>query len=107
MKDHMTNYRLKCYAYESNGVWQAICTDFDISVEGDSFPEVRESLSTSIDIYFERISELQDDEQIHLLKRRSPWYLRTILFCAHRLSGIRFGFKYQRFNVDSHFPVLS
>lgn len=100
-------FKLRCYAYGSGDSWQAICTHFDIAVEGNSFQEARESLESCIQMFLERISELPEAEREKLLGRKSPWHLRARLACKVWLSSIRSGPAYQEFVVPSQLPALS
>jgi len=68
---------IRCMAEGRDSRWWAICLDFDIAVQGESFTEVRDSLHQAIDMYLERVSELPEQERARLLRRRAPWYLRA------------------------------
>lgn len=100
-------FKVQCYAYGKGNDWQAICVDFDIAVEGDSLQEAKESLNSCIQMYLERIAELPEAERKQLLRRKSPWYVRTGLACKAWLSSIRSGPAYQEFTIPSHFPAIS
>lgn len=83
------NVTLRCYAYRSGRVWQAICVDLDIATFGDSLDEVRASLATCIEMHLEEVEALPIADRQHLLKRRSPWYVRAKLALMMWLSGLR------------------
>jgi predicted RNase H-like HicB family nuclease len=69
--------------------WWAICLDFDIAVQGESFPEVRDSLHEAIDAYLDRASDLPEDEPAQLLQRRAPWHLRAKFHLLPLLETLR------------------
>lgn len=68
---------LSCYAAGRDDSWEAICLDFDIAVQGDSFADVSKKLSEAIHAYIEYVVTLPADEQVDLLHRRAPWRVRT------------------------------
>lgn len=80
---------LRCYAYRTDRVWEAICVDFDIATFGDSLDAVKESLVTCIELYLEEIEELPATEQRRFLTRRAPWHVRARLAVMTRLGGLR------------------
>ena len=100
-------HKLRCYAYADDGSWQALCTDFDIAVEADSFQEAKESLKICIQMYLEEISELPEVERKRFLGRKSPWHLRSKLAMKAWLYNIRPTPVYQEFFVSHHLPSLS
>jgi len=59
------------------GGWTAICIDLDISVQGHSYSEVKDSLNEAIDMYLESVGELPREERDRLLNRRAPWPIRA------------------------------
>jgi len=63
---------LRCYAEGRPGEWEAFCLDFDLAVQGESLPEVIESLDTAISLYLERVGELPAAEKSRFLRRRAP-----------------------------------
>ena len=83
------NVTLRCYAYRSGRVWEAICVDLDIATFGDSLDEVKASLATCIKMHLEEAEALPIADRRHLLKRRSPWYVRARLALMTWLSGLR------------------
>ncbi len=62
---------IKCYAKQQEGIWVAVCLDFCLATQGDSFNEAKRKLEEQISFY---VSEaLQDQEYgIQLLNRRAP-----------------------------------
>ena len=55
MKDAAT-----CYAWGNADGWEAICVDFDLAAQGDSFEEVRSELSDAIDTFLAYAAELPE-----------------------------------------------
>ena len=83
------NTALRCYAYRSGPVWEAICVDLDIATFGDSLEEVKASLATCIEMHLEEVEALPAADRERLLNRRSPWYVRTKLSLLTWLTRIR------------------
>lgn len=65
-----------CYAEGKRGHWEAICLDFDIAVQGNSFEEVYRSLNEGIAAYMGYVSELPEEERSYFLNRKAPLSLR-------------------------------
>jgi len=67
---------LTCIARGREGQWEAICLDFNIAVSGNSFEQVRETLSEAITYYIQ--DAMQEDERTReqLLNRRVPFWSR-------------------------------
>ena len=80
---------LRCYAYRSGPVWEAVCVDLDIATFADSLDEVKASLATCIEMHLEDVEALPAEDRERLLKRRSPWYVRTKLALMAGLSDLR------------------
>lgn len=83
------NAALRCYAYRSGPVWEAICVDLDIATFGDSLEEVKASLATCIEMHMEDVDALPAADRQRLLQRRSPWYVRAKLALMAALSDLR------------------
>ena len=81
------NVKLRCYAYRSGRAWEAVCVDFDIATFGDALDEVKASLATCIYMHLAEIEALPVADRRHLLKRRSPWYVRAKLSLVTWLRG--------------------
>jgi predicted RNase H-like HicB family nuclease len=74
----MAERTLQCYAHgHPDGVWEAICIDLDIAVQGRSFAEVREFLQTAIESYVEQAKQERPEDAERLLNRRSPLHVRA------------------------------
>ena len=49
----MTRQKFRCYIYGNDSDWEAICTDLDISVQGDSFEDAKFLLNGAITSFLE------------------------------------------------------
>jgi hypothetical protein len=83
---------LRCYAERRQGQWEALCIDFDLAVQGQSFEEVYHFLNFAIVDYVSRVRELPPADRERLLKRRAPlWeqlsFLLSLLRGALRSHG--------------------
>jgi predicted RNase H-like HicB family nuclease len=67
-----------CVAHGSDQGWEALCLDFDISVQGSSFEDVRHSLEDAVRTYV--VDALKEDEphRSRLLNRRAPLGIRLL-----------------------------
>ena len=70
------NQIVRCYAEGRPDAWEAICLDFDLSVQGESFEGVFRDLNTSIEMYVEYVNGLPEAERAALARRRAPLALR-------------------------------
>lgn len=62
---------VKCFAKKEGGVWVAVCLDFCLATQGDSFEEVKRKLEEQIVFYVkEAVSDKEYGHQ--LLNRRAP-----------------------------------
>lgn len=68
---------IRCFAQRHGNRWEAICLDFDLAVQGDSFEDVYRSLDTAVDEYVKYIATIEDSaERQAFLNRRVPFGLR-------------------------------
>ena len=85
--------KLTCYAWGRPGDWEAICVDFDIPAQGESFEEVRRELADAVDTYLDYVSDLPESERHGFLNRKAPLSLRLRLSLeskvARMLSALR------------------
>ena len=71
---------LTCFASgNTEKGWEAICVDFDIAVQGDSFEEVYKLINEAIQTYVESALAEEPSVRDRLLHRSAPWWLRTRL----------------------------
>ena len=80
---------LRCYAERKYGKWQAFCVDFDLAVQGDSFPEVYDALKVAVDDYVVRVHELPDPDRTRLLNRRAPISSRLAFLAGFICTALR------------------
>jgi hypothetical protein len=57
-------------------VWEAICLDLDIAVQGRSFEEVSRLLQEAIELYLETVKNLPEAERAAFLSRPVPFWTR-------------------------------
>ena len=84
-----------CYAWGSDGDWEAICVDLDLAAQGGSLEEVRHEIGDAIETYISYVDELPESERERLLDRKAPLGLRlklVILYRISRLLNYRIGF---------------
>ena len=67
---------LRCIAEGHNGQWEAVCLDFDLAVQGQSFEDVRRRMAEAVTSYLECVSELSESEKAQFLSRKAPWHMR-------------------------------
>lgn len=67
---------LHCYACGRNGLWEAVCLDLDLAVQGRSFEEVARLLKESIELHIEGVMDLPENERHALLHRPVPLVTR-------------------------------
>jgi hypothetical protein len=69
---------LSCYAVgRGQDGWEAICVDFDIAVQGDSFADVTKKLREALVSFSEYVNALPVEERERFLNRRAPWCVRA------------------------------
>ena len=87
---------LRCFAEERDAVWEALCVDLDIAVQGESFEQVYRDLRAAVEQYVAYVRTLPTNEQQRLLGRMAPFSLRwrfarAALALALTRSGTRGG----------------
>jgi hypothetical protein len=64
---------VKCYAEQEGGCWVAVCLDFNLASQGDSFEEVKSKLEAMItDYVFDALAGEDKPYAAQLLSRRAP-----------------------------------
>ena len=48
----MAHRKFRCYVHGKGSEWEAICTDLDISVQGDSFEDAKSLLNEALVGFF-------------------------------------------------------
>ena len=79
----MQKILLRCFAEGGSSGWEASCIDLDISVQGDSFEEVRAFLNEGIAMYFESVESLPESERAELIFRKAPFAVRARHILKH------------------------
>jgi predicted RNase H-like HicB family nuclease len=72
----MGEVRIWCFADGGPNGWEAFCPDFDISVQGDTFEEVKATLNEAINTYVQDAMAESPRAAAQLLRRRAPAFLR-------------------------------
>lgn len=92
---------VRCYAEGQDGDWEAICLDFDIAVQGDSFLEVFQSLNKAIGLYLEATTALSEPDRARLLNRSAPFgvKLKFLALAIRSLLGGRDGGGHHQFTI--------
>ena len=88
MKQH--ELLLRCMAWhDTDGQWVALCLDFDLAAQDDSFEAVKERLDAQVRTYLRDALVGQDREHAGaLLRRRAPlryWIEYYAVMVAHKL----------------------
>src|ERR1700733_14605054 len=68
--------QLICIAKGRDGLWEAICLDFDIAVAGDSLDDVKGLLYQAVYSYCEDAKREAEPTRSQLLNRRVPFWAR-------------------------------
>jgi predicted RNase H-like HicB family nuclease len=63
---------LKCYAEQEEGVWVAVCLDFNLAAQADSYQEVKAKLESMISFYVKEALTIDVAYADQLLNRRAP-----------------------------------
>ena len=68
-------WKLRCYAQrDAPGVWVALCLDFDLAAQGETFEDARNHLDGMITEYVaDALTGPDHDHAATLLNRRAPW----------------------------------
>ena len=80
---------LQCFARGRGERWEAICTDFDIAVEGRSLDDAKDRLEAAIRTYVADASAEAPETAARLLNRRAPWWVRLRLAASYALYAFR------------------
>ena len=76
----MAYRKFRCYVHGKGSEWEAICTDLDISVQGDSFEDAKSLLNEALVGFFEVLERDSEADQRRFLKRKSPLWLRSLYY---------------------------
>lgn len=78
-----------CYISERDGVFEGLCVDFDIAVQGRSVDDARDKLERAVDDYVADVMDEAPEHRARLLNRRAPWTVRTSLAIRAALQGLK------------------
>lgn len=79
---------IRCLALREGDQWVAVCLPFDLAVQAESLPEVREKLDEQIRSYLEDALVGQDRAHAeYLLTRRAPWRYWALYWVAGALNA--------------------
>jgi predicted RNase H-like HicB family nuclease len=92
-----------CFAHGRGREWEAICVDFDIAVQGDSFDEVKAMLDEAVSGYIDAVMQEAEPVRARLLNRRAPWHVRATL--TFKLIAFNI-FRGRTGEAQASFPVL-
>jgi predicted RNase H-like HicB family nuclease len=84
--------KLLCFAEGRDGIYEAICVDLDIAVQGRSFREVFDGLNDAVETYIQDATKEDEATARQLLSRRAPWHVRmgyVIRLLRHALGAGR------------------
>ena len=76
----MANRKFRCYVHGKGSEWEAICTDLDISVQGDSFEDAKSLLNEALVGFSEVLEGDSETDQKRFLERKSPLWLRSLYY---------------------------
>ena len=68
--------QVRCMAEGQEGHWEAICLDFDLAVQGDSFEDVYHGLNKMVVGYLEVVESYSASDRKRFLRRKAPFLLR-------------------------------
>jgi hypothetical protein len=83
-RDHFT-----CYLTEHDGIWEGLCADLDIAVEGRSMEDTRDRLGQAVRSYLADVMDEAPEHRERLLNRRAPWTVRANLAIRAALQGLK------------------
>lgn len=67
------NLVLRCYAVNHQDLWSAVCIDFSLAAQGDSFAEAKRKLNAQILEYVQDAFTVDREHADYLLRRRAPF----------------------------------
>jgi hypothetical protein len=70
---------VRCFAEGRDGQWEAVCLDFDLSVQGGSFTDVYARLNDQIALYLEEVASLPMAERRRFWRRKVPFTVALVM----------------------------
>ena len=68
-----------CYLIERNGTWEALCTDYDIAVQGKSANDTRHKLGRAVRTYLADVMDHGTEHREQPIGRSAPLKVRAVL----------------------------
>lgn len=90
-----------CVAEDHGDGWEAICLDFDIAVQGDTFEDVRRMLEEAVHSYLAIVRMEDAATQKRLMRRSVPLSLR-LSYAARIFWQSIWNARQTAFNVPCH-----
>lgn len=82
---HADGLLVRCLAMREGEHWVALCLDFDLAAQGDSFLEVKERLDAQIVDFVTEAATIDREHAPYLLRRKAPLKYRLL----YRWLGLR------------------
>ena len=79
MKSALSRKTFLCYVSGGGDCWEAICVDFDISVQGTSIDDVQRRLFDAVHCFVDAARQETPEQAARLLARQAPWSVRASL----------------------------
>lgn len=73
MSDKLT---IRCYAERKDGLWIAVCPQFTLATQGDTYEEAKGKLESQIQSYIVEALTIDRQHAGDLLSRKAPLQLR-------------------------------
>ena len=85
-----SNLILRCYGYQTNGIWSALCLDFNIAVEADTPEQLKIKMHDMIESYVETVLDTDDNASVAtLMMRKAPLKDWIIYYALCVVSGLK------------------
>jgi len=69
---HTENLIVRCMAKQEGGLWVAVCIDYSLAAQADTFEEARRKLQEQIRSYVREAYTVDHEHAAELLTRRAP-----------------------------------
>jgi len=85
-----SNLVLSCYGYKANGMWTALCLDFNIAAEAETPEQLKVKMHDMIESYIETALDTDDNGSVaSLMLRRAPLRDWIVYYALCVISGLR------------------
>ncbi len=85
-----SNLILRCYGYRTNGIWSALCLDFNIAVEAETPEQLKAKMKDMIESYIETVLDTDDDVSVpSLMMRKAPLQDWIVYYALCVIAGLR------------------